>query len=434
MKDRYVPRRTDAAIHVRHYDLQIDYRVGRNRLDATAKLDIKATSRLDRIDLSFEGLRVSKVTVDGRKPAKWIQKAGSLSVKLPASLAKGDTCRLVVEYAGAPGPRKGTWGEIGWEELDDGVIVAGQPDGAPSWFPCHDVPEDKSTYRIAVTVDSTHTAVSNGVLVERSVRRGRVTWVYEQHEPMSTYLATVQIGRYEPLVLAENPVPIRAWAPVRLRRRVLHDLDRQIAMMELFRKLFGPYPFAEYSVVVTDDDLEIPLEAQGLSVFGANHMDGKHGSERLVAHELAHQWFGNSLTVGRWKDIWLHEGFACYAEWIWAEAAGKATVDDHAAATHRRLSKLPQDLVIGDPGPKLMFDDRLYKRGALTLHALRVALGDDAFFGAIRAWVVANRYGVVSRESFVECVEFETGQAIGGLLSKWLDRAKLPALDPETRR
>ena len=113
--------------------------------------------------------------------------------------------------------------------------------------------------------------------------------------------------------------------PPRLLAAAEHDLARQPAMMALFEEQFGPYPFAAgYTVVVTDDDLEIPLEAQGLSVFGANHMDGRRGSERLVAHELAHQWFGNSLTVGRWRDIWLHEGFACYAEWLWSERVRRA--------------------------------------------------------------------------------------------------------------
>ena len=112
-------------------------------------------------------------------------------------------------------------------------------------------------------------------------------------------------------------------------------------MMKLFVKLFGPYPLANgYTVVVTDDDLEIPLEAQGISIFGANHCDGERSAERLIAHELAHQWFGNSVTARRWRDIWLHEGFACYAEWLWSEESGGRSADELARHYHHRLRSL----------------------------------------------------------------------------------------------
>src|SRR6478672_5629056 len=127
-------------------------------------------------------------------------------------------------------------------------------------------------------------------------------------------------------------------------------------MMELFEQIFGPYPFGEYAVVVTEEELDVPVEAQGLSIFGANHMDGARGSERLIAHELAHQWFGNSLTVASWKHVWLHEGFACYAEWLWSERSGGSDARTHARQAHRRLQSLPHDLVLSDPGPDLMFD------------------------------------------------------------------------------
>jgi len=199
-------------------------------------------------------------------------------------------------------------------------------------------------------------------------------------------------------------------------------------MVALFEDLFGPYPFDSYTVVVTDDDLEIPLEAQGLSVFGANHMDGRRGSERLVAHELAHQWFGNSLTVGLWRDIWLHEGFACYAEWLWSEGSGGRSADEQARAAHARLAALPQDLAIGDPGPDAMFDDRLYKRGALTLHALRGHVGDDAFFDVLRTWTDRYRHGTVSTEEFLVCAEEVAGRPVAGLLHRWLHERALPAL------
>ena len=211
-------------------------------------------------------------------------------------------------------------------------------------------------------------------------------------------------------------------------RRPSTTSARQSEMLALFSERFGPYPFPSYTVVVTDDDLEIPLEAQGLSVFGANHMDGHRGSERLVAHELAHQWFGNSLTIGLWKDIWLHEGFAAYSEWIWSEASGGRSADEQARAAHTRLSGLPQDLVIGDPGPHGMFDDRLYKRGALTVHALRRYLGDEMFFTVLRTWTARYRHGTVSTEEFLVCAEEVSGRPMAGLLHHWLYEAALPAL------
>lgn len=274
------------------------------------------------------------------------------------------------------------WGGLGWEQLTDGVIVASQPIGAPSWFPCNDRPDDKATYRISVTTASAYQVVANGELVSKRRATSTTTWVYEQAEPMASYLASVQIGRYQQAELGPG---MRLFFPVRYASRVRHDFERQGRMMEVFRERFGPYPFGSYTAVVVDDELEIPVEAQGMSIFGVNHVDGRRGEERLVAHELAHQWFGNSLTVADWSGIWLHEGFASYAEWIWSESSGGLSSDDHAQRWHRRLSSLPQDFVLADPGPRRLFDDRVYRRGALTLHALRRTIGDESFFALLRS-------------------------------------------------
>ena len=144
------------------------------------------------------------------------------------------------------------------------MIVAGQPNGAPSWFPCNDRPDDKATYRITVTTDSAYHVVANGPLAERRVRASRTTWVYEQPEPMATYLATVQIGRYEPVVVASRPVPQHAAVPARLRRNFHGDFGRQPEMMALFERAVRPLPVRRsYTVVVTDDPLEIPLGGTG---------------------------------------------------------------------------------------------------------------------------------------------------------------------------
>jgi len=426
--DPYLPTHGNGGYHASRYEIDLDYRVVSNHLAGRARLSLVATQSLSRFSLDLGALRVSRVSVDGRRPARYVHRGGKLHVTPAEALPAGAVFVVEVIYAGNPRPLRSPWGDVGWEELTDGVIVASQPNGAPSWFPCNDQPGDKASYRITVTTDAPYEVLANGTLVRQSRLASRRRWVFEQAEPMSTYLATVQVGRYDVVELTGGPVPQRALVPARLKSLLLNDFRRQAEMVQLFTQLFGPYPFPAYDVVVTDDDLEIPLEAQGLSVFGANHLDGHEGQQRLVAHELAHQWFGNSVTVGAWQHIWLHEGFACYAEWLWSEHRGGPSAQALAVQHHARLARLPQDLVLADPGPVLMFDDRVYKRGALTLHALRIVIGDEAFFDVLRDWAATHRHGVVTTQDFVDCASRHTDLPLHGLFRVWLHEPALPLL------
>ncbi|MGV9716238.1 M1 family metallopeptidase [Rhodococcus pyridinivorans] len=425
--DPYLPESGNRGYRASRYELELTYKVVSNRLDGRAKIiatttDVRAKYSLD----LAQSMRVTKVTVNGRRPAKFAHRGGKLTVAPAEKLPAGAVLVFGVQYSGTPTPLRTMWGEVGWEELDEGSLVASQPNGAPTWFPCDDHPGSKATYRIAVTTDAPFVAIANGTLVHKTTKASRTTRVYEQPEPMATYLATVQTGHYEIRTLSNEPVPQYGIHPPRLRAAFDRDFARQTEMLELFTRLFGPYPFAHYTALVTDDDLEIPLEAQGLSIFGANFCDGTGREERLVAHELAHQWFGNSLTLNRWCDIWLHEGFACYAEWLWSENSGGRSAHAHALDAHRGLARKPQDILLEDPGPKDMFDDRIYKRGALTLHALRVQLGDEPFFTLLRTWTAEHRHGNVTTAQFKDLAARFSDVSLRPLWEAWLSTRELP--------
>jgi aminopeptidase len=445
LTDTYTPDRGDPAYVVTHYDLELDYKVATNRLAGRAVLELTVVEDARRLVVDLVGLRVSKVTVGGA-PAKWVHRGPRVVVTPSTPLHRGQRTRITMTYAGTPGPVTTLWGDVGWEELTEGALVAAQPNGAATWFPCNDQPRHKATYRIAFECDSPYDVVATGTLVATRARGSRTRRVFEQHVPMATYLATVHVGHYARRPLGPADVPITVLLPAGHERPVMHDLGRLPEMTRLFRSLFGPYPFDDYTVVVTADDLEIPLEAHALATFGPNWLDGHRHHDRLVAHELAHQWFGNSLTPATWADIWLNEGFACYAEWLWGEHADGVPAATSAQSHWSRLARLPQDLVLGDPGPDLMFDDRVYKRGALTLHALRLRLGDGAFFDLLRDWVAGHRHGSVTTDDFVDLAEVHARRASAGvgstgdaaaervrdLLEQWLWATDLPPLGPTT--
>jgi len=425
----YVPGHGDHGYAVRHYDLDLTYKVATNHLSGTATLTLVALDDLRELSLDLVGLHVSRVRVDGRPPARHAHRGHRLDVRLATAVATGAELTVQVAYAGKPRPVHGVHGGAGWEELSDGVLVGSQPHGAPSWFPCNDRPSDKASYRVSLAVPNGYHVAGNGTLTSRRTRGGLTTWVHEQRQPMAPYLASVQIGRYTVTpVASDGSVPVEIVHPPRLKVGAGTAFARQGQMVATFEQLFGPYPFDNYRVVVTDDPLEIPLEAQGLSSFGANHVSAGWENERLVAHELSHQWFGNSLTVAHWRDIWLHEGFACYSEWLWSQASGGPSADSRARTHHARLADLAQDLVIGDPGPRLMFDDRVYKRGALTLHALRGVVGDEAFFDLLRSWTAEHAYGLVTTKVFWAHAQRFTQAPLVDLAERWLFSRRLPKL------
>ncbi len=432
--DPYFPDLGNGGYDVDHYVLDIGWAPGasggRGAIEGTATVEATATQRLSGFDLDLAGLDVSRVTVDGHA-ARTVRRGERELVVTPAEpIESGAGFTTEVRYAGVPHPLPLRAGVIepGW--IDDGgeVYVLGEPDGAASFFPANDHPSDKATYELRITAPDGLEVAANGRLAERAAAGdGRTRWVFDAPDPMASYLVQIVIGDMR-LVEAEGPggLPIRHAFDTDVADEAEPAVARTAQMIDVFDDLFGPYPFATYGTAVVDDELGLALETQTLSLFG---IDGV-GDEDALAHELAHQWFGDAVSPATWRDIWLNEGFATYAQWLWDERTGGLSADEAAhAASSAAQGRL--DLPPGDPGPGRLFDPSVYFRGAMTLHVLRHELGDEAFFGLLRAWV--DRYGGGSAST----ADFEAlaaeragpGHDLSGLFDAWLRAPRLPNLD-----
>lgn len=433
MRDSYTPTSGDARYRVERYELDLTYTPRTNRLLGRAVLHVLVEETTDALRVDLLGLRVKRVRVDGAPHREVKQGSRSVLVRLGEALPAGSRLAVAIEYAGSPAPRRSPWGRIGWEELTEGALVAAQPNGAPTWFPCNDRIDDRAQYELRFTTDAEFFVAASGVPGSVTRRGGVRTWTFTSGAPTATYLMTVHVGPYR-----ERPLPVvagRAAARLVAPGAVLPAAEVAFApltsMLEVFERWFGPYPQAHLAVVVVGEELEIPLESQGLVTFGLNHL--VPAERRLIAHELAHQWFGNSVAIGRWGDIWLNEGFSCFAEWVWSEESGGPSIADMAETWHARLTRMSQDLVLGDPGPELMFDDRVYKRGALTLEALRRTIGDAPFRVLLRNWAEAHRHRLVSTADFRAYAQAHTETSLEPLWDQWLTRGQLPNLPPRPR-
>ncbi|WP_010154814.1 M1 family metallopeptidase [Leucobacter chromiiresistens] len=423
MSDPYTPTSGDPAYAVAHYDLALRYKPRTNRLEGRARLQVRVLVETDQLRVDLVGLSADGVRVDGVLQRHIKRSAHAITVRLGAPAAAGAALQLDIDYSGRPAPRRSRWGRIGWEELEHGALVAAQPTGAPTWFPCNDRVDDRATYTISVTTDRGFFAAVTGVPGPVTGRSGKTTRTFTSSVPTATYLVAAHIGEYAEYPLGARARLVAPPARARLAQRAFAPVPR---MIEAFEAWFGPYPQEDLTIVVTEEELEIPLEAQGMATFGRNHE--APGEQRLIAHELAHQWFGNSVGVARWRDIWLNEGFACYAEWIWSEESGGPAIAALAAAHHARLAALPQDLLLADPGPDDMFDDRVYKRGALLLEALRRVMGEAAFRELLVAWTGAHRHRLVSTADFVALARSLSPVRVDALIDSWLGDEALPEL------
>ncbi len=325
-----------------------------------------------------------------------------------------------VEDAAAPAaelgdlPRPADRAEVGRVERAGG--------GSPGWYPVNDNPRDKATYDIVVSVPKDLTVMGNGVLVSRSTYSGSSTFWWRESFPMAPYLATASVGKFDLTQYRVGRIPAYVAVDSGLGHRAV--LDKLPAIVQYYAAVFGPYPFDAVGAVVDNaPDVGYALETQTKPSFD------RMPDEATLAHELAHQWFGDSVTLKEWPDIWLHEGFATWSQWLWDEHNGRPSAHDVFTDLYA-IPATDTDFwspAPGNPGdPANLFGGPEYDRGGMTLQALREKIGDRAFFRLLRDRLVQHKYGTITTPEFIRLAEKESGQHLTHFFDVWLYQPTKP--------
>jgi aminopeptidase N len=431
--DSLYPDLGNAGYDVDHYTVDLTWEPTTTSLTTLVTVDARAVAPLETFSLDFSGFDVGEVTM-ATVPVEYARDGAKLRVSPAAPIEAGEAFSVEILYSGVPTPvsSPAISVPVGWIGADDGTqYVVAEPDAAHSWFPCNDHPLDKATYTFKITVPGSLIAAANGVLVDEITDLGASTWVWEMDQPMPTYLATVVIGDFDivddPTSSEASGVPVRNVLPVDLATDPPASLALQGDMLAFLAELFGPYPFAASGIAIVPG-FDAALENATLPLVGRDFATPDEVFETVAIHELAHQWIGDSVTVGDWGDIWLNEGFATYTEWLWlAHRHGDAALASAVERTYAQMAAAGYPPP-GDPPADDLFNSSVYLTGALTLHALRLEIGDEAFFATLRAY--ADRYagGNVVTADFVAVAEEVSGRDLGAFFDAWLHGQALPDL------
>jgi aminopeptidase N len=427
--DPYYPLLGNGGYDAVHYTIELDLDVEAGSiLDATTTIDAVATQDLSAFNLDYRGPQIDAITVDGER-AEWTRDGGELTITPARPLLTGVPFQAEVRYHGTPEIDEDDRFERGWWTTGHSIFTVGEPAGSDVWYPVNGHPRDKATYTMVITVPEPYAVVSNGHLdsVARSSgaagNPSTVTYTWENGEPTASYLVMFHAAELD-VTTDKGPrgiTLIEAFPPdLPEQERIL--FNRVPEMIKLFAKLFGPYPFASLgNTVFADSSLNAALETQGMIGY-----DSSAVNERTIAHEIAHQWFGDSVSLARWQDIWLNEGFARYAEILWAEAAhgpdaGKAALQRQIAgfATVSRTAD-GKGVLIGDPGADHLFTEVVYAGGAVLLSELRERLGDETFFRLLQEWAKRYRYSTATTEDFIALAEEVSGEDLDAFFTDWL--------------
>jgi aminopeptidase N len=434
VEDPYFPLEGNGGYDALHYDLALSYDPATDRLDGVASIAARALDDLSSFNLDLQQLDVSAVSVNGRRAA-FVRDGQELRITPHNRLKERSHFLVSVHYGGVPQTIVGSpivfGSPYGFLHTDDGNFVGAEPNASSTWFPSNDHPSDKATYTFRITVPEGVTAVANGRLVWSRTRHGQSTFVWYEDSPMATYLTTVDTGQWVikngrtpggvPETVAVDPTLIAQNADA-----VDFFFDTSAEAVDFESQYFGPYPFSSTGAIADNatyngTPLGFSLETQTKPVYSAVR------STTTIAHELAHQWFGDSVSPQTWDNIWLNEGFATFAEYLWLEHNGTRTAHESFVRDYARLPTSSfWQIIVANPQRDTMFASAVYRRGGMTLQALREKIGDDAFFEILKTWTAKYRHGNATTTQFIALSEKISGQDLDAFFQTWLYTAGKP--------
>ena len=433
--DPYFPLEGNGGYDAQHYDLALSYDPASDRLDGVATITARALKDLSSLDLDFQQLAVRWVAVDGRR-AEFTRDGQELRITPRKHLRRHARFRVSVAYGGVPETIVGSpivfGSPYGFLHTDDGNFIGAEPNAASTWFPSNDHPSDKATYVFRITVPEGVSAVANGRLAWSRTRAGKSTFVWYEDSPMATYLATFDTGRW---IIKNGRTPSGVPETVAVDP-ALPDPQPGVSAVDFFfdtsaeavdfeSQYFGRYPFSSTGAIADNatyqgTPLGFSLETQTKPVYSAVR------STSTIAHELAHQWFGDSVSVATWDNIWLNEGFATFTQYLWDEHEGVRTAHEAFVRDFDRFDDAFWQVIVADPQRDTMFATAVYRRGAMTLQALREKIGDEDFFRILKTWARTHRHGNATTRQFTALAERISGRDLDAFFRVWLYTAGKP--------